>query len=234
METGAPMTVRLMYTSYGGIEIDDAGRARSWQTSGHRVGRFARELSASERTALEHALSSARDAGAEAAPDRPGDPLPPGEVAERLTADGLPDVVLVGHTAPPAEVEDLVELLRNLREDLADSPVAAIELEVAGSPLGAWLRHVGSEPIAVRGDTITVQVAAFGRDGAVLDSAGYTVDASVDGPVGSGWELCLVDNLGLGAPPPGGFLTVTAGTLDVDSAGHGVLHPEFSWMTEPP
>jgi hypothetical protein len=227
------MTVRLTYTSYGGIEIDDAGHAHSWQTSGHRVGRFARELSASERTALERALISARDAGAEAAPDRPDDPLLPGEAIERLTADGLPVVVLVGHAEPPAGIGGLVELLRALREDLAGSPVAAIELEVDGSPLGAQLRHVGSEPIAVRGGMVTVQVTAFGRDSAILDSTVQTVDAGVDGPVEAGWELPLVDDLGLTAPPPGGFLTVTVDTLEVDTIGDGVLRPaEFSWMTE--
>jgi hypothetical protein len=92
---------------------------------------------------------------------------------------------------------------------------------------------VGSEPIAVRGRAVTVQVTAFGRDSAILDAATHTVDASVDGPVAAGWELRLVDDLGLAAPPAGGFLTVTVGTLDVDSIGDGVLRPAtFSWMTE--
>lgn len=234
------MTVRLTRTSYGasprslGIEIDDDGHAISWQSSGHRVGRFARRLSAKERTALERALASARDAGAPTAPAPAAQPVRPDGTTEQLTADGLPDVVLVAHAPPPPGVEGLVQMLRTLSDDLAGSPVAALELEVEGTPPGARLRHVGSEPIAVRAGTVTVQVTAFGRDSAIVDSATHTVDASgVDGPVGAGWELRLADDLGLAAAPPGGFLTVTVGTLDVDSVGDGVLRPaELSWMTE--
>ncbi len=68
-------------------------------------------------------------------------------------------------------------MLVDLRSDLAGSPVAAIELEVDGSPPGARLRHVRSEPITVRVGTVTVEVTAFDR--------GYTVRAPVRAPCSS-------------------------------------------------
>ena len=234
------MTVRLTRTSHGrppqllGIEVDDDGHAISWQASGHRVGRFARELSTAERAALERALDSARNADAEAAPDPAGQPVRPSGATEQLTADGLPDVVLDAHGSPPPGFEDLFGLLRDLREDLTDSPVAAIELQVGGSPLGARLRHMGSQPVTVRMATLSVQATLFDKNSAIVDSTTHTVDASgSDGPVGSGWELHLVDDLGVAAPRKGGFLTVTVGTAEVDALGDGVLRrAEFSWMTE--
>ena len=234
------MTARLTRTAHGlvsqssGIEIGDDGRAAAWATSGHRVGRFARELSGGERAALERALAAARDAGDPPAP-RPADQaVHPGGATEQLTADGLPDIVLDAHQEPPPGSEDLVRLMRTLREDLTGSPVAAIELEVSGSPLGARLRHVGSEPVAVRMATLTVQATLFGPDSALVDSATPTVDASGAGrQAGLGWSLPLADDLGLAAPRNGGFLTVTVGTPEVDALGDGVLRPDaLTWMTE--
>lgn len=233
------MTVRLTRVSHGArpqwlcIEIDDDGQARSWQTSGQRVGRFARELSASERRRLERALTAARNADALATPEPVAGPVRPGGATEQLTADGLPDVVFAAHPTPPSGCGDLVRLLRALREDLARSPVAAIELEVGGSPPGARLRHVGQEPITVRAQAVTVRVTAFGRDSALVDSATRTVSAPrAEGAVTPGWEWRVADNLGLHAPQ-GGFLTVTVGTLGLDAVGDGVLRPaEFSWLTE--
>jgi hypothetical protein len=233
------MTVRLTRASPGapsqwqGIEIDDGHHASSWQTSGHRVGRFARDLSPRERQALERALASAREADAHAAPDPAGQALPAGGTREQLTADGLRDVRFDPHDAPPG-FDELVQLMLTLREDLAGSPIAAIELDVDGSPLAAWLRHVGSEPVAVRMGTLTLQAALFDRDSAIVDSATYAVDASHTGDqVGKGWSLLLADDLGLAAPRKGGFLTVTVGTPEVDAIGDGVLRrAEFSWMTE--
>jgi hypothetical protein len=233
------MTVRLTRTSNGpqaqwqGIEIDDGGHAASWQTSGNRVGRFARDLSAPERQALDRALAAAGDADAPAAPD-PAQAQRPSGTTEQLTADGLPDVVLDAHETPPEGFGDLVRLLLTLREKLADSPMAAIELEVDGSPLGARLRHVGFEPVAVRMATLTLQATLFDRDSAIVDSATHTVDASdADGKMGPGWSHPLTDDLGLAAPREGGFLTVTVGTAEVDALGDGVLRSaEFSWMTE--
>jgi hypothetical protein len=234
------MTVRLIHTAWGaaqqsvGIEIDDDGHARSWQTSGHRVGRFARELSASERTALERALSAARDADSQATPDPAGRVLPPSGSREQLVADGLSGLELDGHAEPPTGFGDLVNLLVKLREDLAESPLAAIELEVDGAPLAARLRHVGSEPVSLRLGALTLSATLFGKGSALVDSVTHTVDPhAVDGPVGPGWVLPLVEDVGLAGPRKGGFLTVTVGTAEVDSLGDGVLRSaEFSWIAE--
>jgi len=245
MEGGASMTVRLTRTAHGltsqssGIEIGDDGRAAAWATSGHRVGRFARELSAGEQAALERVLAAAREAAAQeigdsSAPQPPGQAVRPGGATEYLTADGLPDVVLAAPQEPPPAVDGLIRLMRTLFEDLARSPVAAIELEVRGSPFRARLRHLGSEPITVRMATLTVQATLFGPDSALIDSATHTVDASSAGnPAGPGWSLPLTDDLGVAAPRKGGFLTVTVGTPEVDALGNGVLHPAvFTWMME--
>jgi hypothetical protein len=233
------MTVRLTRTSHGtlpesaGIEIDDDGRATGWQTSGSRVGRFARDLLAQERDALERALSSARAADAPAAPD-PNAVRPPSGATEQLIADGLPGVALDEQATPPPGFKKLVRLLLKLRDDLVESPVAAIELLVDGPPFGARLRHVGPEPVRVRMGTLTVLATLFKRNSAIEDSKTYTVDASeVNGPVRPGWTLPLVDELGIDAPRKGRFLTVSVGTPEVDALGDGVLRSvEFSWMTE--
>jgi hypothetical protein len=233
------MTVRLTRTSHGtlpesvGIEIDDGGRATGWQTSGNRVGRFARDLSAQERVALDRALTSAREADAPAAPD-PNAVKPPSGATEQLIADGLSGVVLDERAAPPPGFKKLVRLLLRLREDLVESPLAAIELGVDGPPFRAQLRHVGLEPVRVRMGTLTVLATLFKRNSAIEDSKTYTVDASgVNGPVAPGWTLPLVDDLAIDTPRKGRFLTVSVGTPEVDALGDGVLRSvEFSWMTE--
>lgn len=232
------MTVRLTRTSHGtvpesaGIEIDDGGYATGWQTSGNRVGRFARELSAQERVALDRALTSAKDADAPATPD-PNAAKPPSGATEQLIADHL-SVVLDEHATPPPGFKKLVRLLLSLREDLAESPVAAIELEMDGPPFRAQLRHVGTQPMRVRMGTLSVQATLFKRNSAIEDSKTYAVDASgVNGPVGPGWTLPLVDELAIDAPREGRFLTVSVGAPEVDALGDGVLRSvEFSWMTE--
>ena len=233
------MTVRLTRTSHGtlpesaGIEIDDNGRATGWQTSGNRVGRFARDLTAQEQVALDRALTSARGADAPAPPD-PNAPKPPSGATEQLIADELPGVVLDDLATPPPGFKKLVRLLLSLRDDLVDSPLAAIELAVDGPPFRAELRHVGSEPVRVRIGTLTVLATLFKRNSAIEDSKTYTVDASeVEGPLWPGWTLPLVDELGIDTPRKGRFLTVSVGTPEVDALGDGVLRSvEFSWMTE--
>ena len=231
------MTVRLTHLSYGrspqslGIEVDDDGRATSYQTGGHRVGRFGRELSGSERDALDRALAAARKAAAPAPPT--GGLIPPSGATDRLVADDLELLLDANGQVPPA-YDKLFRLLLGLRENLAESPLAAIELDVGGSPLAARLRHVGSEPVTMRMAILTVDATLFDRDSAIVDSTTHTVDASgATGQVGPGWELPLADDLGVSAPRKGGFLTVTVGTPEVDALGDGVLRgTEFSWMAE--
>jgi hypothetical protein len=183
---------------------------------------------------LNRALTAARDAGAEPAPDPDGRPKRPSGATEQLVADGLADVRFDPHDKPPTAVKGVIKRLLTLRENLTDSPVAAIELEVGGTPLGARLRHLGSEPVPVRMGSLTLQATLFGPDSAIIDTVTHTVDASgTQSPVGEGWVLPITDDLGLSPPQKGGFLTVTLGTPEVDALGDGVLRPaRFSWMTE--
>jgi len=229
------MTVRLTRTAGGtapqfsGVEVDDGFDAFAWQTTGHRVGRFARSLTSRVRRALERALAAAAETEPVAPPD-----LRPGGVVEQVIAEGI-DLVLDAHASPPVGVGDLVGLLRGLHEDLADTPVAAIELEVepAGSSPAARLRHVGKTPLTLRMTSPTLQATVFDADSAVLDSASVTVEASLDEPVGAGWTLPLADSLGVPAPVDDGFLTVIVGPAEVDVLGDGVLRrAEFGWMSE--
>ncbi len=223
------MTTRLTRTTHGtrtteaGVEVDDTGRARAWQTAGHRVGTFARDLTPAERTALADASKAAHDA------DAPADDASPGASRDHLVADGLPDVVLDGPASAPTGFAELVAVLRRLREDLADDPVAALELHVGA---GAVVRHVGTAPVVVRiGASVSVEVTVFDEDSAVVDQATHPVDTdATDGPVGPGWELPLVDDLGVGERPGGGFRTVRVGPLEVDALGDGVLRTtELTW-----
>lgn len=233
------MTVRMTSITYGhqvdesSIEVDDDFRATGWQDSGSVVGRFARDLTATERTRLQRALASAVEAAAGLDRPDPGRRRSPSGYLEQVTADGL-DVVIEGNDEPPAGVEPLVELLTGLRENLLESPVAAVELVVSGSPLGARIRHAGGEPIALRGGSLTVESTAFDRDSSVVGGTTQTVEVpGLDGPVEAGWELPLTDDLGLPKRPKGGFLTVSVGPLEVDSRGDGILRETaLSWMDE--
>jgi hypothetical protein len=229
------MTIRLTRTAHGrrpqslGLEIDDDGRATSWQNVGHRVGRFARALSAEEQQALQRALIAAR--GAEPETADPSGPISPSGVTEALVAEGL-DLVL-DTRSPPRGLGDLVGLLMTFRENLTDHPAAALELAVVGPPYRAALRHVGNDSLTVRLGSLTVKGTAFDEDDAIADQTVVTVDAAVDGPIGPGWTLPLAADLGLTAPRSGGFLTVTVGTPEVDVLGDAVLRPtELGWMTE--
>lgn len=228
------MTIRYVTTSPGprpqsyGVEIGDDFTALGWQTFGDRVGRFRRALTATERQAVERALDAARVAG----PTPPaGGPRRPGATTERIIADGV-DLVVGDDT--PAGATGLVDRLRDLQADLADSPVAAVELEVTAPPLGGRLRHVGAEPIAVRVASLTVSVAVFGPDNALVDTVDRTVGASVVGDlIKSGWTLTLADDLGAPPVPAGGFLTVTVGGAELDVLADGILRAvEWGWVSE--
>lgn len=231
------MTVQLTHSSAtrppatSAIEISE-GRATRWTTSGNRVGRFARELTGRERAALQRAMSDARSAAQSETETHGGPPAAPHRVEDTLTGDGLPEVVMAGGAAPPAGFARLVRLLRRLREDLAESPVAALALEVDGTPLGARLMHKGSEPITVRAGTVTVRWAVFDADSSVVGTATHSVDLALTGPVAPGWSVTLATDLGPADLPPRGLRTVTVGAIDVDSLGDGVLRPAvLSWSS---
>ena len=232
------MTVRLTRLAYGdisqelGISIDDDGQATSWTTFGSRAGRFGRALSAAELAALESALISAKASGVPA-PEPAGRPVPPSGVTERLSADGLPDVVLTSPAPPAGALGELIGLLRGLEEDLADSPVAALELVVEGSPLAARLQYLGVEPVQVRMDTLSVQATVFGSDGEVVDSVSQAIEVpGVDGPLAAGWTLPLLDRVGVDAHHKDGYVSVVVGTAEMDVLGDGVLREiELGWVS---
>jgi hypothetical protein len=239
------MTLRLTLSYYGsstleiGLVIDDDGHVTGWQTSGWRVGRFGRDLTAEERTELKRAVDLARTAAAERAQDPPSEPAavshPPSGATEQLVADGLPDATFASNADPPAGFEALITVLRGVREELAETPVAAIELEVSGSSLRCRLRHVGSEPITVRGGgQLRLEALVYDKDYLVIESENHTVETQgLDGAVSVGWELELVERLALPTPPRGGFQSVRASSLGVDSLGDGVLRQaDFSWVSE--
>ncbi len=245
------MTLRLTLSSYGsshleiGLALDDDGHVTGWQTAGWRVGRFARELTAAERASLDAALDQARAGRAETVEGQPAeqstDPPPtpsraPSGATEQLVADGLPDATFPSNARPPQGFEALIEVLRGVRETIADSPVAAIELEVSpGPPLSARLRHVGSEPVDVRSDDeLRLEAVVYDEDYLEVERDVVAVaTAGPEGEVSAGWELQLAERLDLAVPPPGGFVSISVGPLRVDSLGDGVLRQaEFSWVSE--
>lgn len=211
-----------------GVEIDDDFTAAGWQTDGDRVGRFRRPLTAAERRTIERSLTAARDV--DATPPAPG-PRRPGSTTERIIAEGVD--LSVG-TDVPGPAADLVDRLRDLQAALADSPVAALALEVTGAPRRGRLRHVGDEPMVVRMTSLTVTVAVFGPDSALIDTVDRTVDASGTGDrIRPGWTLSLGEDLDGPAVPAGGFLTVTVAGAQADVQGDGILREvEWGWVSE--
>ena len=241
------MTLRLTLSAYGsshleiGLVVDDDGHVTGWQTSGWRVGRFGRELTATERASLAAALEAAshstrpEPAEGQDADSPPTAPRPPSGSTEQLVAHGLPDATFASNATPPPGFEDLIEVLRGVREHIAEFPVAAIELDVSGSPLSARLRHVGTEPVDVRSDDeLLIEAVVYDEDYLEVERAAPPVSsAGPNGAVFPGWELDLVDRLDLSPPPRGGFVSISVGSLRVDSLGDGVLRQaEFSWVSE--
>jgi hypothetical protein len=139
---------------------------------------------------------------------------------------------------PPAAVAALAELVRALLEDLAQSPVAAIELTVTGHPSQVRLGHVGDDPMTLRSAELTVEAAVFDEDGGLADTASRTVPSGQDAgeagaEIGPGWALPLTEDLGVPGVPDGGYLTVSVGGAELDVRGDGVLRPvEWGWMSE--
>lgn len=228
------MTIRYVTNTpgpraqYYGVEIDDEFTAVGWQTDGGRVGRFRRALTGAERRTLERGVTVAR--AADPPPSATGTRRP-GATIERVITDGVD--LTVGDDVPPAAAE-LVDALRELQAELTGSPVAAVELEVTGAPSGARLRHVGDEPIRVRMTSLTVTVAVFGPDSALLDTVDRPVDASgVGNSVAPGWTLLLAEDLDGPAVPAGGFATVTVAGAQADVLGDGIMRVvEWGWVSE--
>jgi hypothetical protein len=230
------MTLRLTLGYWGsstleiGVEVDDHGHATGWQTGGVRVGRFARELTWAEQAALDEAMQNlSYDGGPGAAT---GDaPTAPSGVAEQLVGDGL-HATFDPVSGPPPGLEPLVAILTSVRDDLVESPVAAVELSVSGSR-DVRLRHAGSEPIRLRADgPLRVDITAYDADNTLIDTETHSADVTGLGDeVAPGWEQTLLDRIALTAPS-GGWLSVSVSSLDVDALGDGVLRKaDLSWVS---
>ena len=206
-----------------GIEVQDDGRASSWQTSGQRVGRFGRMLTATERAALRRALTTAANS-----PSPTPDPTRVWTAdgsTEHLTSPGLPSLEFEPNDKPPKGFAALIRFLRSLQESLLESPLGAIALEVDGKPLGARLVHLGQEPMAVRLGEIAMEAVLFGADSAIVDRT----ETSVVGPtessvVGPGWQFPLSEQLGIAQPKPKQMLVVNL-VVHVDALGEGTGRP---------
>lgn len=206
-----------------GVEVDDDYVATAWQTSGHRVGRFARPLTASEQTALRRALTTASNSPPPAAnADRV---WTPDGSTEHLTSEGLPSLEFEPNDKPPKGFAALLRFLRTLQESLLESPIAAIALEVGGKPFAARLVHLGEQPLAVRLGEFSVEAVTFGADSALIDRD----DARIIGPpdrtvVGPGWTFGLGEPLAIRQPGKKEMLVVKL-VIDIDALGDGALHP---------
>lgn len=216
------------------IEVRD-GRAVLSQNTGHRIGRFARRLSAAEIAALERAVASARRADIPEPVRKPGEPVVPSGQREQLFVQDAIAMSFSPNEPLPRGVDELVEILRALTETLTEYPVAAIELDVGGKPLAARLRHVGAEPIAVRIGSLDVAATRFTKDDSPLDTKSHTVDASsIGSTVGVGWTFSLVADLGVASAPRRGFILVDVrGELEVETDADGILRAsELAWTSE--
>jgi hypothetical protein len=226
------MTVRLTRSSAShggpplwlGVEVDDDDRARSWQTSGGSVGRYSRLLRPQEHTALRRALTAAKKAVSEGGLSSSDEQVwRPDGSTEQVSADGLPVLEIDPHEDPPKGFGSLVRVLRTLQGSLVDSPVAAIALEVDGTPPRARLRYAGTESVSVRLGSLSVEAHLFGEGDAIVDSSVLTVDGPAEATeVGSGWSYDLGDNLAIAPPTKGQFLVVSV-DFELDTNGDGVL-----------
>jgi len=230
------MTLRLTLGYWGsstleiGLEVADDGRATGWQTGGARVGRFARQLTPAEQADLSEALASTSyEGGAGSATGET--PVAPSGASEQLVGDAL-QATFDPVTGPPAGLESLIAILTAVRDDLVATPVAAIELAVAGGSPTVRLLHVGHEPIAVRADgPLGVDVTTYDENNTMIDSETHSVDAGLPGEVGPGWGHTLLDHL-TPTTPRGGWWSVSVSSLDVDALGDGVLRrADLSWVS---
>lgn len=215
-----------------GVEIDDNGWGASWQTSGGRVGRFGRALHASEQAALKRALAAAKKSTWDPA-TAPEPVWSSGGSTEHLRADGLPALALDPNAPAPKGYGGLLRVLRTLRGDLTDSPIAAVSFEVDGDPQRAQLRHLGTDPVTVQLGTLVLEAHLFGADGALLKSAKFTVEGPADPfEIGPGWAFALGAELGLPGPEAKQMMVARV-EITSDVLGDGLLRrSELSWVTQ--
>ena len=200
------------------IYIDDEGHVVARRTfADHRVGRFGRTLDAAELTKLKRALKQAADAPVDGSPRT----WVPDGGTERVSVDGLAPLELDPHDGAPKGWKPLVEQLRTLLETIVADPVAAIELVIEADPIRVTLRHVGSEPLALRLDAVAVEAYVIAADDTTAGSAVTSVAGPNGADVGApGWSWDVPVTLALPQLAPGQSLEVTV-VVDIDTEGDG-------------
>ena len=157
---------------------------------GPRIGRFTGRLRPDQLMALRDA--TARLSG----PYSSAGPIAPESVTERLTAWGV-TATITGDDGLPAAWSEMLRIVRADAGQLTSSPLAALELvvDVSGAPrkIRGELHHLGTEPLALAGGPLVINVSVLGRSDVVR--ARWSITDTVDTTAaGAGW----VRDLGLG------------------------------------
>ena len=178
------------------VELSDDGSFTGWRSVAPAVGWFAGSLSDDRLDGLRAAIDAATATAALP---------PPGSSAETLEVPGRDPAVVTGM--------DEAEPLRELLDEMVDSPRAAVGLE------GGRLVHRGTDPLEL--DLTTVAVQAYYWKG-YYEPAGQASEVLTGERVeaGPGWTLDLpaLD------PPPGDDIT-THVTVDFAIVAGGNVVP---------
>lgn len=147
------------------MEVDDSGAVADRRVvTLRRAGRFAAQLEPAELKALEKAVAAAASAEVEMqAPSRPPYEIEDIE-SEQNSLSFHPEQKL------PRPVTLLRNRLRKLHEDLADHPVAAVELEAGDSGDVIRVRVIGEAPCQVDWGSGEATYDLFGSNEALLTS----------------------------------------------------------------
>jgi len=168
------------------LEIDDNGAFRMWRSVSMAsalpspIGRFGGHLPDSRLRELTTAAGQAAADGSRTWVVRPDSPI------DRIQADGATATLGI-HDAGDGGWAALVALLRPLLQQLTESPVAAIALEVGG---GARLVHKGTTPLQLDLSKLTVR-AVHWRDSGSEGQWTSEIASADDVSAGPGWSLEL-------------------------------------------
>jgi hypothetical protein len=160
----------LRYTRQGGrkpprdreiLEIEPNGAYMMWRSVGSSsyppvpIGRFSGELSADQLSELQAKVDAVKPIGKlEVTP-------PPGAAIEKI--EGNKDLRLTcgAHDEPEGPWGELIEYVRELLDQLTESPQAVIALTVQQEGQKAQLTHRGSSPLRVDLSDLTVRAVLW-------------------------------------------------------------------------
>jgi hypothetical protein len=183
------------------LTIEDDGSFDLWRSVGWTtqppapVGRFGGQLEETERIRLQEEVAAAQAAGDLQQTPRPDSSIDSVELPGARARLGNNDRVS-GPWAP------LIDHLRSLLGELTRSPRAALGLEVKADGRGARLVHLGSEPLRLNLDGLTVRAVLWRENRKAGDwtapaesrPSGRSAETSEDGwtfdlPFGHGFEV---------------------------------------------